>query len=119
LSQSYELQSRIREHTRNIEIGDGLKVEDFACRFVIFEAEGSDMISTIEAALIKLSRPVWNSAVDGFGNHTPGAGRFDQAKSDWDVVHSGRAFADRCRGTPKSMATIVKNIENHFKRNDS
>ena len=86
---------------------------------MIFEAEGSDTISTIEAALIKLSRPVWNSAVDGFGNHTPGAGRFDQAKSDWDVVHSGRAFADRCRGIPKDMATIVKNIENHFKRNNS
>jgi hypothetical protein len=28
------------------------------CRFVIFEEEGSDMISTIEAALIKLNKPL-------------------------------------------------------------
>ena len=46
------------EHTRNIEIGAGLNVADFACRFVIFEDTGSDMISTIEAALIKQFRPL-------------------------------------------------------------
>ena len=74
------------------------------------------MISTVEASLIKLFRPIWNSAVDGFGNHTPGAGRFEQAKSDWDVIHKGREFADRCKGVPKDYGTIVKNIENHFKK---
>ena len=116
LKQSKELHSRIREHTKNITIGDGLDVGHFACRFVIFEAEGSDMISTVEASLIKLFRPIWNSAVDGFGNHTPGAGRFEQAKSDWDVIHKGREFADRCKGVPKDYGTIVKNIENHFKK---
>ena len=116
LTQSNELQNRIREHTQNIVIGDGLDLADFSCRFVIFEAEGSDMISTVEATLIKLFRPLWNSALDGFGNHTPGAGRFDQAKSDWDVMHSGRGFADMCRGTPKDLATVLKNIEAHFKR---
>ncbi len=116
LTQSTELFSRIREHSRNIAIGDGLEVADFACRFAIFEAEGSDMISTVEAALIKLSRPIWNSAVDGFGNHTPGSGRFDQAKSDWDVIHSGRPFADRCRGVHRDREKIVRNIEAHLQK---
>ena len=74
------------------------------------------MISTVEATLIKLSRPLWNSAVDGFGNHNPGAGRFNQAKSDWDVIHSGREFSDRCRGVPNSLDSVIKNIEAHFKR---
>jgi hypothetical protein len=115
-TQSNELQNRIKEHTRNILIGQGLDLKDFACRFVIFEAEGSDMISTVEATLIKLFRPLWNSAVDGFGNHTPGAGRFDQAKSDWDVIHPGREFAEKCRGVPKDLATVLKNIDAHFKR---
>ena len=59
---------------------------------MIFEDESSDMISTIEAALIKLSQPLWNVALDGFGNHDPGKGRYEQAKSDWDVIHPGRVW---------------------------
>jgi hypothetical protein len=116
LNQDNELQSRIREHIRNIAVGEGLEVDDFACRFVIFESDGSDMIGTVEAALIKAFRPVWNSALDGFGNHTPGEGRFDQAKSDWDVIHHGRVWAERCRGTPKERGVVLKNVEAHFKR---
>ena len=87
LNQSRELIGRLREHSKSISLGSDLLLEDFMCRFVIFEAEGSDMISTIEAALIKLNKPLWNMAVDGFGNHDPGSGRYEQAKSDWDVIH--------------------------------
>lgn len=111
---SRELFSRIREHSRNIDIVEGIDCNDFSCRFVIFEAEGSDMISTIEAALIKLNRPLWNSALDGFGNHTPGKGRFNQAKSDWDVIHTGRAFADKCTGIPREREEIVARIAEHL-----
>jgi Eco29kI restriction endonuclease len=85
------------------------------CRFVIFEDEASDMIGTIEAALIKLNQPLWNVAIDGFGNHDPGRGRYEQAKSDWDVIHPGRPWAERCNGTPKPASIIVSNIVNHFK----
>jgi len=52
-NQSYELIGRLREHSRSINLGSGLLLDDFTCRFVIFEEEGSDMIGTIEAALIK------------------------------------------------------------------
>lgn len=116
LTQSNELHSRINEHTKNIRIVAGLEVESFACRFVIFEASGSDMISTVEAALIKLFRPLWNTSLDGFGNHTPGAGRFEQAKSDWDVIHPGRLFADRCKGIPKTEEVVRRNIASHFEK---
>lgn len=108
------MNSRLREHFRNIEKGEGLKGSEFACRFVIFESSGSDMIGSIEASLIKLFRPLWNSAVDGFGNHTPGAGRFDQAKSDWDVLHPGRPWAEKCKGTPSSLDSILVKIETHL-----
>lgn len=114
LTDSSELYTRIREHSRNIAVGVGLEVKDFACRFVIFENSSSDMISTVEAALIKLNRPLWNTALDGFGNHTPGAGRFEQAKSGWDVIHPGRAWAEKCKGKSKSEAVILANIEKHF-----
>jgi hypothetical protein len=113
-TQSKELCNRLKEHSSNITAGAELSLDDFFCRFVIFEEESSDMISTIEAALIKLNRPVWNVAVDGFGNHTPGNGRFEQAKSDWDVIHRGRSWAEKCKGKPKSRAAILANIKTHL-----
>ncbi len=114
INQSRELYNRLREHTRSITVGADLSIEEFMCRFVIFEDESSDMISTIEAALIKLSQPLWNVALDGFGNHDPGRGRYEQAKSDWDIIHPGRLWAERCNGTPKNESTILEKIDRHF-----
>ena len=76
---------------------------------------GSDLIGTIEAALIKLNIPLWNTAVDGFGNHDPGSGRYEQAKSDWDVIHPGRAWAEKCNGTHAAESVILSRIKKHFK----
>ncbi|MEN9656710.1 MAG: hypothetical protein RL571_175 [Pseudomonadota bacterium] len=115
LTQSRELIGRLREHNRSITLGANLLAEDFMCRFVIFEEESSDMIGTIEAALIKLNRPLWNTAVDGFGNHDPGKGRYEQAKSDWDVIHTGRMWADKCNGKHKEKSVIASNIDRHLK----
>lgn len=116
LSQSRELVGRLREHARSISLGADLLPEDFMCRFVIFEAEGSDMIGTIEAALIKLNKPLWNTAIDGFGNHDPGSGRYEQAKSDWDVIHAGRAWANKCNGKHTDKNTIIANIHHHLEK---
>lgn len=115
LTQSRELIGRLREHSRSITLGADLALEDFMCRFVIFEEEGSDMISTIEAALIKINRPLWNTAVDGFGNHDPGSGRYEQAKSDWDVLHEGRTWANKCNGVHKELSAITNKIRLHLK----
>lgn len=116
LNQSRELFGRLREHSRSITLGDGLHVEDFKCRFVIFEDAGSDMIGTIEAALIKLNKPLWNMAVDGFGNHDPGSGRYEQARSGWDVIHPGRRWAEKCKGVHKSEQVIQSAIKAHLKK---
>lgn len=105
---------RLKEHGRSIAVVSDLNPSDFMCRFVIFESAGSDMIGTIEAALIKLHKPLWNSCVDGFGNHDPGKGRYEQAKSDWDVLHSGRVWADRLNGIPNSYESILENINTHL-----
>lgn len=113
---SRELIGRLREHARSITLSADLSLADFMCRFVIFEEEGSDMISTVEAALIKLNKPLWNTAVDGFGNHDPGSGRYEQAKSDWDVIHEGRAWANKCNGKHAEKDTIISNIHLHLKK---
>jgi hypothetical protein len=113
-STAKELSSRLREHSRSIDAVAGLNLPDFMCRFVIFEGTGSDMIGTLEAALIKLHRPLWNSVLDGFGNHDPGSGRYNQAKSDWDVLHPGRHWAERCTGLAREQAPILADIANHL-----
>ena len=113
-NKSTELFSRIRQHSNSITASKNINLEDFSCRFVIFENDGSDMIGSIEASLIKLNRPLWNSALDGFGNHDPGKGRYEQANSDWDVIHKGRPFAEKLKGTPTPIDRIMLNIKNHL-----
>jgi hypothetical protein len=108
---SYELYSRLREHARSINATASLSLGDFACRFMIFEGASSDMIGTLEAAIIKWKRPLWNCYLDGFGNHTPGMGRFEQAPSEWDVVHPGRPWAKMCKGKTRSRQAILKGVE--------
>jgi hypothetical protein len=111
---SSELHHRIREHHKNISHVTSLNSSDFMCRFVIFEGDGSDMISTVEAALIKITRPLWNVVVDGFGNHDPGKGRYEQARSDWDVIHPGRPWAIKCKGVAGTSAEIRSRINSHL-----
>jgi hypothetical protein len=86
------------------------------CRFIIFDDISSDMISTIEAALIKINMPLWNNTIDGFGNHDPGKGRYEQAKSEWDVIHEGRAWAKRCNGTHAEKTSVFNKIKLHLKQ---
>lgn len=81
---------------------------------MILDADSSDMISTLEASLIKKYRPLWNSSLDGFGNHDPGSGRYEQAKSDWDVLHNGRLWAEKCKGKHNPFEVILSNINSHF-----
>ena len=68
------------------------------------------LIAATESSLINKYAPVWNCLIEGFGNRTPGAGRFAQAKSDWDVLHPGRDYADKCTG----QATPLKEIEERY-----
>lgn len=116
LNQSKELHTRLREHARSIGVARGLALEDFMCRFVMFEGEASGMIGTIEAALIKLNTPLWNTVVDGFGNHDPGKGRYEQAKSAWDVIHPGRAWVEKCKGVHATTTSILTRVDAHLQQ---
>jgi hypothetical protein len=109
-SESYELNNRIREHGRNLQAVEGIEPEDFRCRFMILEGAESDLIGTVEAALIRKYKPLWNTLLDGFGNHDPGSGRYEQAMSDWDVCHPGRLWAKKCRGKHSDRELLLKSI---------
>jgi hypothetical protein len=115
-TRSYELNNRINEHSRSIDLAENLNRSDFFCRFMILEGKESDLIGTVEAALIRKYQPIWNTLIDGFGNHDPGKGRYAQAKSDWDVCHPGRPWAVKCQGVHGTKEELLQSIENFMAR---
>jgi hypothetical protein len=100
------LYGRLQEHTRSIQQVENLQVDDFLCKFVILGGVESDLVVPVEAQLIRRYRPLWNSVVDGFGNHDPGKGRYNQAKSEWDVLHPGRIWAERLTGESPELGEV-------------
>ena len=115
-SASEKLSLRLNEHARSIKDGADLAINEFQCRFIILNGVESDLISTVESALIRKFTPLWNAVVDGFGNHDPGSGRYDQAKSEWDILHPGRTFATRLRGTSAPKQQILDKIARYSTR---
>jgi hypothetical protein len=62
------------------------------------------------AVLPGKQEPLWNQKLDGFGNHDPGAGRYNQQRSPWDVIHPGRPWAARLKPNSRSKAEILKSL---------
>jgi hypothetical protein len=93
-----KLKNRLNEHVRSIQQASNLDIVDFKCQFIIIPLEISAIIPVVETALIKKYQPVWNTKIDGFGNHDPGKGRYKQARSQWDKLHPGRRWAEKLNG---------------------
>ena len=110
-SLSTELRSSLRKHFRSIEMAKNLQLTDFHFVAAIMKEPESDLIAATENILIREFRPLWNSVVDGFGNNDPGRGRYNQAMSDWDVLHPGRPYAEKCLGSPSCVDDIVQKIK--------
>lgn len=91
--QSNSLFKRLGEHAASIrKAGATLSVGDFDVR-VIPMADA--LVQWAEAVMIKRLAPIWNAQISGFGNHDPGKGRYQQARSIWDQLHPGRTWATR------------------------
>jgi Eco29kI restriction endonuclease len=86
--------SRLGEHASSIRQAENLRVADFRCRFLVVD---DIWIPLAEALLIEMFAPLWNRKIDGFGNHDPGSGRYNQQRSAWDVLHPGRPWAAKLR----------------------
>ena len=108
------LHGRLREHAASIRLAENLAIEDFRCRLMILSGAESDLISPVEAELIRVHRPLWNHVVAGFGIHHPGSGRYDQARSEWDVLHPGRSFAALLTGQAIELHHIEAKVQNYF-----
>ncbi len=101
------LYRRLKEHAKSIKQTDNLKIEDFRCRYLVVD---DIWIPLGESLLIETFNPLWNRLLDGFGNHDPGRGRYNQMRSAWDVVHPGRPWAYKCAENPRLTEDFVKQI---------
>lgn len=94
------LTKRLTEHYVSLQKAVNLNEDDFVCRFLVVD---DIWIPLAESMMIEHFKPVWNRCIDGFGNHTPGSGRFQQQRSPWDCLHPGREWAEKC--SPNRVST--------------
>ncbi|MGW1588322.1 Eco29kI family restriction endonuclease [Streptomyces sp. NPDC002386] len=108
------LWARINEHRTSLEHARDLDAEDFRVRYLV--AVGF-FVSLAEQLMIRRFRPVWNTLVDGFGNHSPGGKRTTGARPPWDELHPGRLWSapDRMPTPSKQSADQSRAlIRNHW-----
>lgn len=96
------------DHARSIQQVNNLELRDFYCRFLVVD---DFWIPLAESLLIDMFSPLWNTIVDGFGNHDPGSGRYNQQRSLWDMIHPGRPWAENLQENKLSQKAILELIE--------
>jgi hypothetical protein len=103
-SAGQSLYNRLKDHSTSLQQAENLDLHEFQCRYLVVD---DIWISLGERRAIQQYLPLWNTLVDGFGNHDPGIRRKDQYRSDWDVVHPGRTWAVKLGNNPKSATEIL------------
>lgn len=98
---------RLAEHAESIRAVANLSIADFYCRHLVVD---DIWIPLGESLLIARFSPIWNSLIDGFGNHDPGSGRHAGMRPRWDVLHPGRPWAVKCRERNESAKDIERDI---------
>lgn len=98
---------RLAEHAETIRAAVNLNIDDFHCRFLVVD---DIWIPLGESLLIARFSPIWNSLVDGFGNHDPGSGRHAGMRPRWDVLHPGRLWAEKCRDRKETKRDIERDV---------
>lgn len=83
---------RLREHAKSIGQATNLSLATTKCRHLVVVPV---WISLAEQFLLHHFRPLWNTVIDGFGNHDPGRGRRASARPRWDILHPGREWTSR------------------------
>ncbi len=67
-----------------------------------------------ENILIETFKPLWNRAIDGFGNRDPGKRRATQYRSPWDVLHPGRAVAAKLAESPLTEEFLRRRVSDYL-----
>jgi len=104
---------RLNEHKDSIAATKNLEIEDFHCRYLVAD---DIWIPLGESLLIESFQPLWNVLIEGFGIHTPGAGRKKQVRSKWDTLHPGRGLSAELPPNPKTSAELERLVADFFAR---
>jgi hypothetical protein len=112
VSRTRALCSRLREHAESVKAARNLDIADFYCRFLVVD---DIWIPLGESLLIAKFSPVWNTIIDGFGNHDPGAGRYKGMRPRWDVLHPGRGWAEKCQPRKEKATDIARDVETYLR----
>lgn len=107
---------RLAEHAGSIEAAENLQVSDFRCRFLVVD---DIWIPLAESLLVEMYSPLWNQKIDGFGNHDPGKGRYNQQRSAWDVIHPGRTWAYKLQPLSSDEQTVRESAAAYITRSKS
>jgi hypothetical protein len=99
------LSKRLKEHAESINACSNLDIDNFFCRFLIVD---DIWIPLGESLIISRFTPLWNSLIDGFGNHNPGRGRHAGMRPRWDVLHPGRSWAMSLAERPETQDQIAR-----------
>lgn len=110
-TKSKALHSRLQEHRDSIASTDSLDIEDFTCRYLVVD---EIWIPLGESLLITKFSPLWNLLVEGFGNHDPGAGRYNGLRPRWDTLHPGRAWAKKCKERDENAKEILRDVRSYL-----
>lgn len=108
------LYNRLSEHYMSISKATNLNTRDFMCRYLVVD---DIWIPLAESILIERYKPLWNVCIDGFGNHDPGKGRYQQQKSQWDCIHEGREWASRLQPNTYSKDILMKKVRDYITEN--
>jgi len=110
VERSQVLCRRLAEHAKSISEAQNLTLTDFTCRHLVVQPV---WIPLAEQVLVQRFRPVWNTVVDGFGNHPPGRGRGAMRRPRWDIIHPGRRWASELRAE-ESEDDILDDVRRHL-----
>ena len=72
LRTGYSLHNRLKDHATSIKQAANLQLADFLCRYLVVD---DIWLNLGERRAIQKYLPLWNTLIDGFGNHDPGVRR--------------------------------------------
>lgn len=113
LQKPRSLGSRLAQHCKSLRAA-GFDLTDFEAKVLPVDASAESLIPAFESWAIQEYTPLWNSVLDGFGNHDPGKTRLAQAPSAWDILHPGRAFAEKLTGESTSTELLLDKVKAHL-----
>ena len=102
---------RLKNHAKSIGEAENLEIADFHCRWLAMDEA---FIHLGEILLITKFRPVWNVALDGFGNNPVGGPRSAGKRSAWDTVHPGRQAQATAPVDAERQSKLLHDIHAHL-----